>query len=384
MNPRTYQAASMSEALAAVKRELGRDAVILQTRRLRKGALMGLIGGRRVWEVTAVDHLNVPPRLRGEYVPAPRIEPAPAEEPAKAPLPVETTLGKQVGEIHRLVQALMERQAAADGGAAALPAPLAELRDLLLDQDVDEDLADEILDHLHRSAEGYDELDGETLRQRLGDLVADRIRVADPAGPRNGRRARVIALIGPTGVGKTTTIAKLAANYKLRENLSVGLVTIDTYRIAAVDQLRTYSQIIEVPLKVASGSGELHQAIHSFSDCDVVLIDTAGRSQNDNSRLDELAGFLSAAGADEVHLVISAGAAKASIRGVMERFGSLGADRILLTKLDEAGTFGTILNVARRSALSFVTHGQNVPDDIAPADPELLAQRIVQGGCYVA
>jgi flagellar biosynthesis protein FlhF len=163
----------------------------------------------------------------------------------------------------------------------------------------------------------------------------------------------------------------------------VGLITIDTYRIAAVDQLRTYAQIIEVPLKTVLTAGELHQAIHAMRDMDIVLIDTAGRSQNNRPRLNQLRSFLAAADADEVNLVVSATSNRACTKSILERFMPLGAGRVIVTKLDEAGSFGVFLNVTGRSGgpLTYVTTGQDVPDDIAPADAGRLAECIVSG-CF--
>jgi flagellar biosynthesis protein FlhF len=189
----------------------------------------------------------------------------------------------------------------------------------------------------------------------------------------------VIALIGPTGVGKTTTIAKLAANHKLHEGRKVGLITIDTYRIAAVDQLKAYADIIEVPLETVLTPGELQQAVRSMADMDVVLIDTAGRSPNNRMRLSQLRSFLAAGAPDEVHLVVSATSSRACAKGTLEHFCPLGVNRIILTKLDEAETFGVILTAASAGKpLSYYTTGQDVPDDIACADSRRLAGMIVE------
>ncbi len=131
-------------------------------------------------------------------------------------------------------------------------------------------------------------------------------------------------------------------------------------------------------------AGELHKAIHEMRELDIVLIDTAGRSQNNRMRLNQLRGFLGAAEADEVHLAISATSNRACAESTVKRFAPLGANRILLTKADEAATFGVIMSVARSASLpfSYVTTGQDVPDDIAQADARILADWIVGGSLY--
>ncbi|NIA20849.1 MAG: hypothetical protein GWP05_02520 [Anaerolineaceae bacterium] len=186
-------------------------------------------------------------------------------------------------------------------------------------------------------------------------------------------------MIGPTGVGKTTTIAKLAAQFRLRQHRSVGLITIDTYRIGAVDQLRTYAEIIDVPLKVVLTPKELRRAVDEFSDMDFILIDTAGRSQRDVLKMNELRQFLEAVKPHETHLVISSTCGHKNVESVLEQFAAFSIDRIVLTKLDEAVGFGIILTVLQRTKqkLSYVTVGQDVPDDIEAGEPRKLAELIV-------
>ena len=404
MNLRTYQARTMAEALAEVKRDLGRDAVILHMRSFRKGGLLGLFGGRSMWEVTAAPNINVVPRIaKGQYVSdlaqgagaqaAPVEARPPGAPPEKAPLAVPhesaaegipgaspDAVNKQMGEIRSMIEKLLSlRPAEADGD---LPGELKEVRQELLQQDVDEHTASELVGQLRMNLTGRELADRQLIRERLAGVIASRIPTvsAKQADAARGAR-RVIAMIGPTGVGKTTTIAKLAANFKLREGKRVGLITIDTYRVAAVDQLRTYADIIDVPLQAVLTPAELQQATQAMSDVDVVLIDTAGRSQNNQLRLGQLRGFLAAASPTEVHLVIAATSNRRCALRALERFCALGVNRIILTKLDEAETFGVILtaSMAGGAALSYVTTGQDVPDDIAPADSQRLARSIIEG-----
>ena len=189
----------------------------------------------------------------------------------------------------------------------------------------------------------------------------------------------MVALIGPTGVGKTTTIAKLAAHLKLREHRRIGLVTIDTYRIAAIDQLRKYAEILDAPLRAVATAEDLRTAVASMHECDYVLIDTAGRSPNDAMKLSELKTFLAAANPDEVHLVLSTTASQACVELAVNRFSEVRVDRIIFTKLDEAAHLGVVLNVARKlnKGLSYITTGQDVPDDIEEGKSSRLAQLIM-------
>ncbi len=189
----------------------------------------------------------------------------------------------------------------------------------------------------------------------------------------------MVALIGPTGVGKTTTLAKLAANLKLREKHRVGLITLDTYRIAAVDQLKRYADIIGSPLRVVSGVEDLKDAVRAMHQCEFLLIDTAGRSPNDTLKLNELRGLLAAAEPDEVHLVLSTTASDECLQLAVNRFAEVRVDKLIFTKLDEAPHVGVVLNIVRKvnKSLSYITTGQDVPDDIEVGRGRRLAELIL-------
>jgi flagellar biosynthesis protein FlhF len=207
---------------------------------------------------------------------------------------------------------------------------------------------------------------------------APHIPTTEPIQLQRGRR-KVIALVGPTGVGKTTTIAKLAAYFRLREQASVGLITVDTYRIAAVEQLKTYAEIMDLPLEVVATPTDMRTAVDRLADADLVLIDTAGRSPRDAVRLQELRGLLAESQADEVHLVLSAVAAPDSFDVAAGAFSTVGVSSLILTKLDEAVSLDWLpaLLARHRLPLSYTTSGQNVPDDIAPASAAALHSLLV-------
>jgi flagellar biosynthesis protein FlhF len=240
-----------------------------------------------------------------------------------------------------------------------------------------------LVEAVRREASDDELQDIEALRARATGLIENQITIAPPIRSLPGQR-RLVALVGPTGVGKTTTIAKLAANFRLREKRRVGLITVDTYRIAAVEQLRTYADIIDLPMEIVATPREMHQAVARMGDLDLILMDTAGRSPRDEVKIQELKSMLAEAAPDEVHLVLSSVASAATLAKTAEQFATVGTSALILTKLDEALSLGNLLPLvqASRLPLSYLTHGQNVPDDIAPADAGRLA-RVVMGASLV-
>ena len=252
----------------------------------------------------------------------------------------------------------------------------------LLDRQVTPDLAESLVAAVRAELNPAEATDPAIVRETGLRHLAQRlpcVGAALPLAKPSGREPFVVAVIGPTGVGKTTTIAKLAATFKLRQQRRVGLITCDTYRIAAVDQLRTYANIIGLPLKVALTPDELAAARRTLSDCDVLLIDTAGRSHNDAKRLDELQSFLAAARPHQTHLALSLAASESVLRRAAECFRTLTPDRLLLTKLDECEHPGVIANLLSHTQLpaSFITTGQEVPDQIDQAQPDRLARLVL-------
>lgn len=421
MKVRTFTAGSMAAALALVKKELGASAVILHTRTVKRGGIMGL-GARTVVELTASDAEEVvryrrrPARAESRPAPvspvpsagdlirrtyaAARAELSQAAATVVAPPPTDadaSRLADELASVRRMVARMMRQQRERvafntrnEKGQFVsklghdLPDRLFDQYLALLEHEVTDELAEEIVQHV-REKLGPDQLGDESaVRAAVLDAVAKLI-PTDAAGgqvqPTTDGRPRIIALIGPTGVGKTTTVAKLAATFRLKQGKRVGLITLDTYRIAAVDQLKTYANIIGVPLRVVTTPAELRDALTGFQNCDVVLIDTAGRSQRDDPKLQQLDALIRAADPHEVHLVLSSTASQTVLLETAERFSRIRTDRIIFTKLDEAVSFGVLLNVARKvnKQLSYVTTGQEVPHQIEPGCPKRLASLVVEG-----
>ncbi len=323
------------------------------------------------------------------------VTPSPTNARASEALEEElVAIRKLVGQVLQSTRRVEIRTAAADDLASdttlANRGPLFELYLQLLDHQVSTQVADQLAGEVRDELSAEELNDARVVHQAMLEKIAGLIKVdstADFSNPTRGHGqaatgpARVIALLGPTGVGKTTTVAKLAANHKLRYGQKVGLITADTYRIAAVEQLRTYADIVGLPMKVALTPGDMRDAIESLRSCDLVLVDTAGRSQHDASKLDELRAFLQAASPDEQHLVLSMAASESVIVRAAERFGALGPARVILSKLDEAEDFGVIANIASRVGLpvSHVTTGQEVPDHIESAQSMKLARLVLDG-----
>ena len=358
----------MKEALAQVRRDLGGHAVILGTREVRRRRLFGL-GTRELVEVTASDE---PANASSTFLRIATPNFAPSTQ-----MVMPTKFGEQLRELHAMVEAL-SNQGRVEQFLPEIPTDLVSSYARLLDSEGPETLARRLIREVAEILENSEAGGPDAIEAALLDAVESALPIAPPIAILSGTR-RVVALVGPTGVGKTTTVAKLAANFKLVQGFRPGLITVDTYRIAAVEQLRTYAEIIDLPLIVANSPGEMSRALNDLGDLDVVFIDTAGRSPRDEVKIRELGEFLDSARPDETHLVLSANSGEKSLRGALDRFASVRPDRLILTKLDEAESLGgllSILSLAERP-VSYLTTGQAVPDDIEPADRGRLARLIL-------
>ncbi|MFO0792249.1 MAG: flagellar biosynthesis protein FlhF [Pirellulales bacterium] len=399
MEIKTFKAKTMRGALELVRRELGPSAAVLHTREVNGGPLRRLVFGRR-YEVAASAGVNVPSRLAPEVsgvrcqvsaedaLPTPDTRhPTPcATEIMPEPLEIDyraryrddfrRQVAGQLGELQAMVEKLCDQAAAAP--AHDLPEAVFTAFTDLIEADVDESIARTWIDEIRRDADPRTIADPARMKVRVIEMLEQEIKVAGPIRAEAGK-CRVIALVGPTGVGKTTTIAKLAANYRLREKRRVGLITVDTYRVAAVEQLRTYADIIDLPMEVVATPREMREAVARMSHLDLVLMDTAGRSPRDEVKIQELKSMLAEAEPDEVHLVLSSTAGAKSLVSTAEKFAEVGTTAVVLTKLDEAHSLGHLVSLVRECALpmSYLTDGQNVPDDIQVAERGRMAELLL-------
>ncbi|XHC24517.1 flagellar biosynthesis protein FlhF [Phycisphaerales bacterium ac7] len=325
------------------------------------------------------------PKPQRQQIP-PRREPEapPPAQPTPQATSGNTAIEAELAALRRMVTQVLQTSRVG-GGAGMQNDALTDLYAKLIENELASELADEIATHVREELNREELASPDVVRQAILRHLASLIPVSrslPPAGQQDDGRPLTLALIGPTGVGKTTTLAKLAATYKLRRGKKVGLVTCDTYRIAAVDQLRTYANIIGLPLKVALTPADMRQACEQLSDCDVILIDTAGRSQRDVGKIDELRQLVDAANPHQTHLVLSSTHSERVLAEAAAKFVDIEPDHVIFTKLDEAVSVGLVVNTLRRlnAKLSFVTTGQEVPDQIELGNADRIARLVVDGG----
>ena len=438
---KTFQAASMAEALRMVKSELGAEAMILSTKKDKVGGVLGFFS-KPVYRVTAAldpARKSPPPaappapyRERGErertakedlensmFAPLAREirelrEKVDAlsrrdEEHRKQDLPDETVklsgekdIGLNLKNIPRsdleeikklLLNTLAKSQskgvrsvqwpnaddigvaAVGDTGDEILPedSPLAQE---LLKSGISTELIRKILDTLSTLPV---ESGNQTIKTRLAETLNRLIKFAGTLKLRKNS-PRIIALVGPTGVGKTTTTAKLAAMYALNRGNKVALITMDIFRVGAVEQLKTYSRIMGIPLEVASTPKELEKAVEKHSTCDLIFIDTAGRSHKDKEKLDEMKNFLENKIPVEVYLCLSATTKDRELEEILNRFRIFQVSKVVFTKIDESESLGNMVNLLMKDNLqiAYFTTGQRVPEDIEVATSSKLAGMILR------
>jgi len=397
MNIKTFKAKNLQDALRMVRDELGPDASVLRTRELTGRRLLKWITGAAGVEVTASTEFNVPPRLvKRQRSTAGKsrqndadhtVATVAADVRSAAGIPGNDrqltapsgrsldTLREQLLHLQSHVHSLREEP---DAERADRDDVLFRAFTELVEANIPEEIAHNLVEEVPAIAASSG--DFLQVKTRIRQSIESAIQISGELHVSPGE-TRLVALIGPTGVGKTTTVAKLAANYRLRENRKVALITVDTFRVAATEQLRTYADIIDVPMEVASTPREMRAAVQKLQDHELILMDTAGRNPHDEIKLQELRSILSEAQPDEVHLVLSAINSTTNLACAAERFADVGTTALLLTKLDEATRHGQLLSVLRDAQLplSYMTNGQNVPDDIEPATAQKVAYLMLGG-----
>lgn len=373
MKVKVFTAETINEAMANVKNELGRDAVILHTKRFRKGGLWGFFGKEMV-EVMAAVETNPVPAVASTVInrPIPSVVPSlPAFMPRQDDEAKVTAMQLEIANIRKMVEQVLHKMPSNERDQS-------RWYNLLIKNDIEPQIAEDLIKGLPAEKSmmvGKPEIVRQLLSDRIGKYLQKTDGITVPA-----HGCKIVALIGPTGVGKTTTIAKLAANFALRESCRVALITADTYRIAAIEQLKIYGDIIGVPIDIVYSAEEMKSAIYRHKDKQLVLIDTAGRSPRNSYQLDELKELLSVDPYIETHLVLSCTTKYKDALEIIEKFSVCSPQKFIFTKTDEASNLGTLFNLIYRfpATLSYITNGQNVPDDIEVANPQKIADLVLR------
>jgi flagellar biosynthesis protein FlhF len=392
MKIKTYEAPTLEEAYAKMNYEaesLGCETSVVSTRKMLKGGVFGLFGTPVVQLTVAMDEPKKIPDTGTAQVQQQR-----ASEPigvcAPASLPV-TAASSQVDALLEMKRRITGSRLSEFDPSAALPASRIErlpgvlplIAKQLISQEVDETVVLRLLNDIARNLNERECGDESLVYQYLKDRLSRIMYVAGPIEHRE-KHLKVVAFVGPTGAGKTTTIAKLAADFTFNQNKRAALITIDTFRIGAIEQLGKYAQIMDLPIEVVATPQDLKCAVNKHSDKDVILIDTAGRSPRDEMNLSGLKGFISVLQPVEVHLVLSAGARDRDSFEIIERFNRICVDRIIFTKLDETTRYGGMVNILDKVNIpvSYLSIGQNVPSDIVIGDAQELSNLIVKNARY--
>jgi flagellar biosynthesis protein FlhF len=340
MKIKRYIVNNMNEAMNMIRYELGREAVIISQRKVRKPGFFGLFYKKSIEVTAAVDDVK-------------RTEDLKKAEDLKPNRNIDV-----MKELENMRNAINELNNERNNDRNYSYINKSEKKDnvqiRLEENDVGNTIVKKILSILKSTKVDLDE--NTRIRKSIEKLVT----ISE------GKMEGTVILIGPTGVGKTTTIAKLAGKLALIDKKKVGLLTVDTYRIGAVDQLKTYADILNLPFKVVLSIKDMEAAIENMKDCDVILIDTTGRSSKNVMQISELRAFVEKANSTSIHLVISCTTKEKDISAITEGFRELNYNNVIITKLDETTTYGSILNIleAAKEPLSYVTTGQNVPDDL--------------------
>lgn len=409
-----YEAKDDVEAFQIARERLGPEAVILSSRPVRLGGFLGFFARDVLWVTAGIEvqeesdrrresrdrtmafqHLlevrravrgtDAVPQAVEPQTPSSAFSPTPAktaaaayEANAKQPQAGASQLSRDVEELKEQVSQVLRRldgtpqeaEDEAEQQEAVQSAPeLSEEAERLIASEVDREIAIEIAaDYRERGT-------GRLFEDWLTGMIP--VMGTDTTSALGGRR---VLFAGPTGVGKTTTIAKIASAQSLWEKRSVVLMTADTYRIAAVEQLRTYAKILGIPIEIVPEPKDVQAAMKKHADADLILLDTAGRSHYDGTRIEELGALYEAFQPDSVQLVMASNVKYRDMVDIIERMGVVPLTSLLFTKLDETSSYGIILNVIRDFGLplSFFTTGQNVPNDIEVARGERFVDLLLK------
>ncbi len=385
MKIKKFHAPTMEEALKLVKTEFGNNAVILSTKKIKKNDSFGLFSKPWIEVVAAVDFQTEPDYSfrdisKEEMISIKKDMPEDYESlkneirRIKSLLVENINFYQELPEIKKMLTILMKQTGVYEGDT--LSDNFISIYEDLVMQDVDKDIAYRLLENLSfELGADAEKIPVDRLKRILKIKLREKVKIFEEN--QSLRKPKLIAFIGPTGVGKTTTLAKIAAKYSLIQKKKTAIFTLDTYRVAASEQLKIYGKILKTPVVVLDNKKEFLNKLTHFEDYDYILIDTAGRSHRDSFHIKKLKEILK--GSIDIHLTVSATTKNKDLDDIIARFSIMPYSSIIFTKLDESSTFGNILTKAIETGkpLSYFTTGQRVPEDIEKASVDRLVDIIL-------
>jgi len=361
MKIRSYKGNSLERLYESIQQELGPDAVVVATRKPQgmKGILPAFLGGESFEVVAVVDDQTADRHV------------------------LSTAGGRE--ELKELSRMQMERWKTMEHTVEALQAEIKTLSRSMTSFTCHDDVS------MPAFARGWDPRFAGAVRAKhprfFSEMpwderrrhIAEFLPVEEEFPVKKGNTPHIVVMVGPTGSGKTTTLAKLAAQWTFEKKLKVGLITTDTFRVAAVDQIKEYATLLGLEHRVAFSASEAARAVRSFADRDVILVDTAGRNHQDHASLTALRGMLQGMGAMTVFLLLPAAMDRECARLVIRNFGVLNPDCLVLTKTDESQHLNLLTVAASEMAcpVAFLTDGQRVPQDIRVACASEIIEQMV-------
>lgn len=366
MKMKKYTADTMVEAMKKVRADFGEDAVILSSNVITSKGFLGFFRKKSVEVVAGFDEPLHPPS-EPLYVPKQAYGFAEPKQDAE--------IRKEMNEMKRLLQEMKQSATFVN-----FPDELKPLLTFLESQELSEDLILQIGNEIFtRMKEEKRDFSNEEQKEIVKAFLTKEFSELPFGGISNSKK--YINVLGPTGVGKTTTIAKIAARALLEDKKKIGFITTDTYRIAAIEQLRTYANLLQAPVEIAYNSKDFEEAIMKMKDLDLIFIDTAGRNYKEMKFVDDLKRLIDFSLDMESFLVLSVTSKEEDMKTIINRFTSFPIEKFIFTKVDETGSIGPMFNLMKQYGIgtAYYTDGQEVPEDIAEADLEKMLKLLLAG-----
>ncbi|WP_062105060.1 flagellar biosynthesis protein FlhF [Bacillus niameyensis] len=378
MNVKKISAPTMPEVMKKVKAEMGENAVILNSKVVYKGGLFGLFRKKNVEVIAAVDEQQLPPVT----IKKDKNLTLPSKNEGNARIEDKLNEKEILSEISQLKEELIKLRQGhiprLDQYPEVIQSCLSKLSEMGLADEYVQKYGELLLEKMRSTMNKPVESDVLDWCREI--IIADLNQIGFIKIP---RQTKVINFVGPTGVGKTTTIAKLAAEAVLKQKKKAAFITTDTYRIAAIEQLKTYAELLKVPIEIIYEDEEFQEALQKFSDYDIVFIDTAGRNYRDKRYIEDLKKLY---GNESMmtFLVLSLSMKEKDMEKIVNNFMELAFDQFIFSKADETSTFGVMYNLIWQYQIgaAYITTGQDVPDDIIKATPETIADYLIGTGTY--